>query len=81
MIFGKNIEPRIIDNVGGQVDLMPTLLGILNIGYTHNGFGIDMLKEKRPYMFFTADNLIGVRDTSRLYIYIFPTHAKSYATT
>lgn len=70
MIFGKDIEPRIIDNVGGQVDLMPTLLGILNIGYTHNGFGIDMLKEKRPYMFFTADNLIGVRDTSRLYIYI-----------
>lgn len=70
MIFGKGIEPRVISNVGGQVDLAPTLLGLLNIGYTQNGFGVDLLKEKRPYMFFTADNLIGVRDSSRLYIYI-----------
>ena len=30
---------------------------------------VDLLREKRPCMFFTGDNLIGVRDSSRLYIY------------
>ena len=69
IIFGKDIEPRIVDNIGGQVDLMPTLLGLLGFGYVQNGFGIDLLKEKRPYMYFTSDNLIGVRSSSRLYIY------------
>ena len=69
IIFGKDIEPRIVDNIGGQVDLMPTLLGLLGFGYVQNGFGIDLLKEKRPYMYFTSDNLIGVRGSSRLYIY------------
>ena len=69
MIYGKGIEPRIEEGYGGQVDLMPTLLGLLGIGYTQNGFGVDLLREKRPCMFFTGDNLIGVRDSSRLYIY------------
>ena len=54
---------------GGQVDLAPTLLGLLGIGYVQNDFGVDLLKEKRPYMYFTADNLIGVRDSSRLFLY------------
>ena len=70
MIYGKGIEPRIVEEYGGQVDLAPTLLGLLRISYTQNDFGVDLLKEKRPYMYFTADNLIGVRDSSRLYLYL-----------
>lgn len=58
-----------MDAYGGQVDLAPTLLGLLGIGYVQNDFGVDLLKEKRPYMYFTADNLIGVRDSSRLFLY------------
>lgn len=70
MIYGKGIEPRVLDDFGGQVDLAPTLLGLLNISYVQNNFGVDLLREKRPCMFFTADNLIGARDSSRLYIYM-----------
>ena len=70
MIYGKDVEPRIVEEYGGQVDLAPTLLGLLRISYTQNDFGVDLLKEKRPYMYFTADNLIGVRDSSRLYLYL-----------
>ena len=69
MIYGRDIAPRIVDAYGGQVDLAPTLLGLLGIGYVQNDFGMDLLKEKRPYMYFTADNLIGVRDSSRLFLY------------
>ena len=69
MIYGKDICPTVHTGMGGQVDVAPTLLGLLNIGYTQNNFGIDLLNEHRPCMFYTADNLIAARDTSRLYIY------------
>lgn len=69
IIYGKHIAPEVKDCMGGQIDIAPTLLGLLGIGYTQNNFGIDLLKEKRPCMFYTADNLIAARDTSRLYIY------------
>ena len=69
MIVGKGITPGHIDALGGQIDVAPTLLGMLGISYTQNNFGIDLLKEKRPCIFYTADNLIAARDTSRLYIH------------
>ncbi|MEG1686020.1 MAG: LTA synthase family protein, partial [Bacteroides sp.] len=69
IIHGKDISPRVNDDLGGQIDIAPTLLGLLNISYVQNNFGIDLLKEKRPCMFFTADNMIGARDKSHFYIY------------
>lgn len=69
MIYGKDIQPEIRNQFGGQIDVAPTLLGLLNISYIQNNFGIDLLKEQRPCMFYTADNLIAARDTSHLYIY------------
>lgn len=69
MIYGKGIQPKIKDQFGGQIDVAPTLLGLLNISYIQNNFGIDLLKEQRPCMFYTADNLIAARDTTHLYIY------------
>lgn len=69
MIYGKGIQPEIKDKFGGQIDVAPTLLGLLNINYIQNNFGVDLLKEERPCIFYTADNLIAARDTTRLYIY------------
>ncbi len=69
MIFGKGIEPGHVKGYGGQIDVAPTLLGMLGIDYLQNNYGIDMLKEERPCIYYGADNLIGARDTSRLYIY------------
>jgi len=45
--------------VGGQMDIFPTLMGLLNISYVNNTFGIDLRKEKRPYIYFSADDKIG----------------------
>lgn len=69
MIYSQHIQPRIIDQPGGQVDVAPTLLDMLHFSYTQNNFGVNLLNEKRPCMFFTADNMIGARNESHLYIY------------
>ncbi|MCH5327740.1 MAG: sulfatase-like hydrolase/transferase [Coprobacter sp.] len=63
-----NIEPQPIGALGGQIDLAPTLLGLLNISYINNGFGINLLQESRPYIFFTSDDAIGCLNEELFYI-------------
>lgn len=70
MIYGKDIQASVHDGFGGQIDVSPTLLGLLNVSYLQNNFGVDMLREERPCMFFTADNMIGARDADHLFIYV-----------
>lgn len=69
MVYGKGVANRHITDFGGQIDVAPTLLGMLGISYTQVGFGIDLMKEQRPCIFYTADNLIAARDSSHLYIH------------
>ena len=69
MIYGKGIKPNHISNFGAQIDVAPTLLGILGIGYTQNNFGVDLLKEQRPCSFYTDDNLVAARDSAHLYLH------------
>lgn len=69
MIYGKDILPTVHNGFGGQIDVAPTLLGMLNMSYLQNNFGVNLLEEERPCMFFTADNLIGARDLTHLFIY------------
>lgn len=42
---------------------------LMNMSYTQNDFGINLLTEQRPYVYFSADNLIAATDTTHLYIY------------
>ncbi|MGB9697369.1 MAG: LTA synthase family protein [Ignavibacteria bacterium] len=62
MIFfwEKRISPRLYEDIGLQVDLTPTLMGLLKLNYINNTLGIDLRTEKRPFAFFTADDKIGV---------------------
>ncbi|MFL1682156.1 LTA synthase family protein [Coprobacter secundus] len=62
------ITPQANDELGGQIDIAPTLLGMLNIDYTNNSFGIDLMREKRPYIFFTSDDAIGCINKNFFYI-------------
>jgi hypothetical protein len=45
----------------------------LNIDYLQNNFGVDLLREERPCMFYTADNMIVGRNDSLLYLYNYET--------
>lgn len=62
MIFfwEKKITPKLYEDIGLQLDLVPTLMGLLKLDYINNTLGIDLRTEKRPFAFFTADNKIGV---------------------
>ena len=54
---------------GGQIDIYPTVMGLLGFNYTNNTAGIDLLNEKRPFMYFSADDKIGCLNDSLFYIY------------
>jgi phosphoglycerol transferase MdoB-like AlkP superfamily enzyme len=60
-----HIKPRIEDRLVGQVDLAPTLLGLLNLNYTSRFYGYDIFKlEKgRERLFMgTYQNIAYVRN-------------------
>ena len=53
-------EPRVITSPGNQVDVFPTIMGILKLPYINNTLGIDLLKKSRPFSYFSSDDKIGV---------------------
>lgn len=69
MIYGKDIKPGVYDGFGGAGGCISYVVGALNISYLQNNFGVNLLEEERPCMFFTADNLIGARDSVNMFIY------------
>ncbi|MBN1637583.1 MAG: sulfatase-like hydrolase/transferase [Ignavibacteriales bacterium] len=73
IIFAPHIltEPRYYTELGGQIDIFPTIMGLLNIPYVNNTMGIDLFNETRPYIYFTADDKIGIVSDS-LYMIIRP---------
>ena len=64
IIYSPKIMPQgiSINNPALQIDVFPTLMGLLNQQYTNNTLGIDLLKEKRPFAYFSADDKLGCID-------------------
>ncbi|MDR0658414.1 MAG: sulfatase-like hydrolase/transferase [Mediterranea sp.] len=65
--------PRRFECLGGQVDVFPTLMGLLNYSYQNNTFGVDLFKTVRPYIFFSSDDALGCIDHDYFYMYNFKT--------
>lgn len=63
--------PRKINNLAGQIDIYPTIMGMLGIPCTYNSFGVDLLKDKRDYIYFSADDKINCITDQYAYIYNF----------
>lgn len=61
-------ENKKFNQLGSQVDLLATLMGILNIDFVNTSLGIDILKEKRELVFFNADNNLGCLNDSVFYV-------------
>jgi phosphoglycerol transferase MdoB-like AlkP superfamily enzyme len=64
LIYGPGIvkTPKVYQLLGGQIDIGPTVLGLLNVHYVNNTLGVDLINESRPYAYFCADDKIGVVD-------------------
>lgn len=72
------LEPKEYDNFIGQIDLFPTIMGILNVSYTNNTLGVNVLDQKRDCIYFSADDKIGCIDNEWLYIYRFGSNEGLY---
>ena len=70
MIYAPGIfnEAWTFDCIGGQIDVFPTIMGILNQSYINNTLGIDLLSEARPFIFINFQDKIGVIDQDYLLI-------------
>ncbi|MCW3082760.1 MAG: sulfatase [Bacteroidetes bacterium] len=66
----SQLKPDTITSSGGQIDLLPTVLSFLKIPFKTNSMGIDLMHEKRPYMYFTADSKIGCIDDNYYYMHL-----------
>lgn len=69
IIFGPGVPQQQYAGLGMQVDVMPTLFGLMHLNYEYEGFGVDLLKQQRPMVFYSADNQIVARDAKRCFIY------------
>lgn len=70
--------PRRMKMMGGQVDVFPTLMGLLNMPWVNNTFGVDLLKNPRRFMAFSADDGIGCIDTCNFYAYNFKSGSQGF---
>lgn len=61
--------PQKFTQLSGQIDIFPTIMGLLNKGFTNNTLGVDLLTVERPYMFFSNDTHLGCIDNEFLYVY------------
>lgn len=52
----------------GQIDVAPTILGMLNLPWTNTTMGLDIRTRQRPFMYFCADDRIGCIDSAFYYI-------------
>lgn len=55
-------EKKVFDKMAGQIDIFPSIMGLLNLPYTNNTLGINLFEENRPYIFFNGDDKYGVID-------------------
>lgn len=71
MVFycpGK-IAPMQRNDLALQIDLAPTVLGLVLPQCGNNTLGIDLLHYHRPYAYFSADDKIGVLDDTYFFLY------------
>ena len=64
----KHISPQRCDRLALQLDLFPTLMGMLPYDYYNNTFGLDLLRQRRQYAYFGSDDKLSVLDTAYLYV-------------
>ncbi|MCD8302279.1 MAG: LTA synthase family protein [Prevotellaceae bacterium] len=69
MFYIPGMPPERDEGWALQMDVQPTLLGLLGISASQNNFGVDLRSLRRPCAYYTADNVIGARSSDHLFIY------------
>lgn len=61
--------PKRFSQFGGQIDVYPTLMGLLKQSYQNNSLGIDLFSEQRPYTYFVSNTRLGCINDKHFFIY------------
>lgn len=64
----KHLQAVENECIASQMDIFPTMMGILGKSYVNNTFGIDLLNGNRRYAYFMGDDKYGVLDGEWLLI-------------
>lgn len=65
----SQIPPQTRSQLALQIDIGPTVLGMLFPDDDNSTFGLDLQRQTRRYAFFSADNKVGVLDTAFFFRY------------
>jgi phosphoglycerol transferase MdoB-like AlkP superfamily enzyme len=63
------LRPDTNHNLGYQPDILSTVAALMNIEFKNGSFGVNILKQKHPFVFFTADDKIGCVSDDGYYFY------------
>lgn len=66
---GGDVPHRVVTGPAMQVDIAPTVLGLLGQEYENNTMGIDLLSQSRPYAYFVNNDHLACSDGVWLYSY------------
>ena len=64
----NTLQHAVNESIASQMDIFPTVMGILGKSYVNNTFGIDLLNDSRRYVYFMGDDKYGVLDDQWLFI-------------
>jgi phosphoglycerol transferase MdoB-like AlkP superfamily enzyme len=65
-----------VEQLAGQIDLAPTLMGLLNLSFNNQTMGENLNQFKREMIYFCADDKIGCLDTTAYFIWNFSAQKK-----
>jgi phosphoglycerol transferase MdoB-like AlkP superfamily enzyme len=60
--------PRTLASLGSQLDIFPTIMGLLQLDYVNNTLGVDLFRESRPFAISYADDKYAVLDSEYIYV-------------
>ena len=61
--------PTAFEQFGGQIDVFPTLMNLVQLPYTNTTLGVDLFNHHRTYAYFCNDDKLAVIDKEFLYVY------------
>lgn len=64
----KLLTPKTFEQISGQVDIFPTIMGLLKQEYINNTLGVDLINESRPYTIINGDDKVAALDNEYLFI-------------
>jgi phosphoglycerol transferase MdoB-like AlkP superfamily enzyme len=70
-IYGSSIKAKEVKSLASQIDITPTLIGLLNFNYTSRFYGRDLLKKDKtaaPYAFISNYQKLGLITDNNLMV-------------